>query len=474
MEERLKIILLAAAVRLALAPFFMHAADLGTLYESSAMVLRGQNVYDYVYGRTLQLQGATGLPVFFEGYAYHPLLVYFFVPFYWFFTLIAGSNPVMISTPNASVPTLIYPWILLLILMLKVPIILADLVVVFLLARFDLGKARIYAFCPYVIFVSAISGMTDGLVAAFLLASYLTWKRNSFLSGILYGLSVLKIYTIILLPLYLVRLAGKPRVLAKFLVGFALTILPVGYYFIMSPDSIWNVLVNFQATRVMGGVNLYNFIWIISDLHFDIWISTIPNILLLAAVLVLVLTFGRKAPFLQSTLAIMLSFFLFGKVINEQFLVSIFLLILLCRECDGRLWVLPFAFSFLRTPPFAFYYFAIPIFSANSTLYSYYLQVDVAWKEFAATGCLQIVMYALGVAFSLAILSNLLRILKGDSVSVGPKWTASIPRHGFSLINGLSWSWEHLRAGFGFFADSPRRSMTWQREEPPTWLQRQR
>ena len=50
MEERLRIILLAAAVRLALAPFFMHAADLGTLYESSAMVLRGENVYDYVYG----------------------------------------------------------------------------------------------------------------------------------------------------------------------------------------------------------------------------------------------------------------------------------------------------------------------------------------------------------------------------------------------------------------------------------------
>jgi hypothetical protein len=121
MEERLRIILLAAAVRLALAPFFMHAADLGTLYESSAMVLRGENVYAYVYGRTLELQGATGLPVFFEGYAYHPLLVHFFVPFYWFFTLIAGSSPVMISANNTSMPTLIYPWTLLLVLMLKMP-----------------------------------------------------------------------------------------------------------------------------------------------------------------------------------------------------------------------------------------------------------------------------------------------------------------------------------------------------------------
>jgi hypothetical protein len=461
MEERLRIILLAAAVRLALAPFFMHAADLGTIYESSAMVLRGENVYAYVYGRTLELQNATGLPVFFEGYAYHPLLVYFFIPFYWFFTLIAGTNPVMINTNNASLPILVYPWTLLLILMLKVPIIFADVVVVYLLARMDLGKAKIYAFCPYVIFVSAISGMSDGLVAVFLLASYLTWQRNSFLSGILYGLSLLKIYTIILLPLYLVRLAGKPRVLAKFLGGFAMTILPVGLYFVTSPDSIWNVLVNFQASRVMGGVNLYNFIWIVPDLPFDIWISTIPNILLLAAVLLLVLTFGRKAPLLQSTLAIMLAFFLFGKVINEQFLVSIFPLILLCRECDRRLWILPFVFTFLRPPPFAFYYFAIPVFWSNSTLYSYYLQVDAAWRELAATGCLQILMYALGVAFSLTILSNLLRILEGDSVRVGPKRTVISVQHGFPLVNSLSLSLKHCRVWFGFFADNLRKNMIW-------------
>ena len=97
MEERSRIVLLAAAIRLAIAPFFMHAGDVGTIYESSIMVLKGANLFDFVYAKTIQMQTTTGLPVFFEGYAYHPLLIYFFAPFYWIFTLIAGQGPVMID-----------------------------------------------------------------------------------------------------------------------------------------------------------------------------------------------------------------------------------------------------------------------------------------------------------------------------------------------------------------------------------------
>jgi len=93
MEKRIKIVLAALIVRLAIAPFFMHAGDLGTIYESSAIALNGGNLYNFVYQQTLQMQLATGLPVFFEGYAYHPLLIYFFVPFYWMYTLIAGLDP---------------------------------------------------------------------------------------------------------------------------------------------------------------------------------------------------------------------------------------------------------------------------------------------------------------------------------------------------------------------------------------------
>ncbi len=134
MERRFKIVLLAIAVRLAIAPFFMHAGDVGTIYESSAMALQGANLYDFVFAKTLQMQNVTGLPVFFEGYAYHPLLIYFFVPFYWLFTLIAGPSPVMIDGHYPSLPVLIYPWAPIMLLMLKIPIILADVAVVYVLA----------------------------------------------------------------------------------------------------------------------------------------------------------------------------------------------------------------------------------------------------------------------------------------------------------------------------------------------------
>jgi hypothetical protein len=422
MDERSRIVLLAAAVRVAIAPFFMHAGDVGTIYESSIMTLKGLNLYDFVYAMTIQMQNSTGLPVFFEGYAYHPLLIYFFAPFYWLFTVIAGTGPVMIDGHYPAVPVLIYPWTPLLLMMLKVPIIFADLLVVYLLARIDARKAEIYAFCPYVIFIGVVWGMFDALVGLFLLASYLVSSRNNFLSGLFYGLSLLKLYTIVLFPLYVVRLFGKWRAFAEFVGGLTLTLLPVAYYLVVSPVSIWNVLVTFQGTRLMGGVNLYNFIWIVQDLRFDLAVSMIPNVLLVVALLVLIFKFGRKAPLLESMLAIMFAYFLFGKVINEQFLVSIFPLILLCRKCDYRLWVAPFVFIFLRSP---FYYFMVPILWTSPIFYGYYLQADDVWRQLQSVGYLQMPMYAVGVAFSLAIFWNLLRVVgatDGD-IAHGPVTT---------------------------------------------------
>jgi len=408
MEERSRIVLLAAAVRLAIAPFFMHAGDVGTIYESSIMTLKGLNLYDFVYAKTIQMQNATGLPVFFEGYAYHPLLIYFFAPFYWLFTVIAGTGPVMIDGHYPSVPVLIYPWTPLLLVMLKIPIILADLLVVYLLAGMDTRKAKIYAFCPYVIFIGVVWGMFDALVGLFLLASYLVSSRNNFLSGLFYGLSLLKLYTVVLLPLYVIRLFGRWKAFAEFMGGLTLTLLPVAYYLVVSPVSVWNVLVTFQGTRLMGGVNLYNFIWIVQDLPFDLAVSMIPNIFLVIALYYLITKFGRKAPLLESILAIMFAYFLFGKVINEQFLVSIFPLILLSRECDYRVWVAPFIFIFLRSP---FYYFMLPILWTSPVFYGYYLQADDVWRQLQAAGYLQIPMYAVGVTFSLLIFWNLLRVV---------------------------------------------------------------
>ena len=410
MDKRIKIVLAALIVRVAIAPFFMHAGDLGTIYESSAIALNGGNLYNFVYQQTVQMQYATGLPVFFEGYAYHPLLIYFFVPFYWGYTLIAGPGPAIIGGHFPSLPVLVYPWALVAIFMLKIPIILADVAVVYILSGFDIKKAEIYAFCPYIIFISVVWGMFDTIVAVFLLLSYLTFNNKSSyaLSGFTYGLSLMKLYTIVLLPLYVVRLWGKWKDLGKFLLGLLATLIPVAYYWIVSPIPFWNVLVGFQGSRVMGGVNLYNFVWIIPDVRFDLQLSMIPNILLVISVAVIVLAYGRRLPMLEAILAVMLVSFVFGKVLNEQFLVSIFPLMLLCKKCDTRLWIAPFVFIFLRSP---FYYFAIPILWSSPYFYDLYFQADTIWRNLQTAGYLTIPMYAIGVSFSLLLLWNLIQVL---------------------------------------------------------------
>jgi hypothetical protein len=226
-----------------------------------------------------------------------------------------------------------------------------------------------------------------------------------------------------------VRLYGKWRALAEFLGGLALTLLPVLYYLLVSPKSIWNVLVTFQGGRLMGGVNLYNFIWIVQDLPFDLIVSMIPTILLVVTLVLVIPKFGRKAGLLESILAVMFVYFLFGKVINEQFLVAVFPLILLCEECDYRLWIWPFIFIFLRSP---FYYFGLPILWTSPVFYSYYLQADTVWRQLQAAGYLMIPMYAVGIAFSLAILWNLLRVLKTTTTS-GALGVASKPLRALSL-----------------------------------------
>jgi len=293
--------------------------------------------------------------------------------------------------------------------MLKIPIITADVAVVYVLGGIDLKKAAIYAFCPYVIFISVVWGMFDAIVAIFLLLSYLTFSKNSyFLSGATYGLSLVKLYTAFLLPLYVYRMIGKWKELGQFLVGFLITLLPVGYYFLADPSSFWNVLVVFQGIRVMGGVNLYNFIWIVPDVRFDILLSEVATVLTVLAVACAVLMYGRKLPLLEAMLAVMLVSFLFGKVLNEQFLVSIFPLLLLCRKCDYRIWVAPFAFIFMRS---SFYYFAIPILWASPYFYDLYFKAEAVWMLLQTAGYLMIPMYATGIAFSLLLLWNLLRIL---------------------------------------------------------------
>ena len=105
---------------------------------------------------------------------------------------------------------------------------------------------------------------------------------------------------------------------------------------------------------------------------------------------------------------------------------------LLCKECDHRLWVAPFVFVFLRSP---FYYFMLPILWTSPVFYGYYLQADEVWRQLQAAGYLQIPMYAVGIAFSLLVFWNLLRLLDATRGGISSVPGATEPTRGF--VSGL-------------------------------------
>ena len=189
----------------------------------------------------------------------------------------------------------------------------------------------------------------------------------------------------------------------------------------------------------MGGVNLYNFIWIVPDVRFDLLASAIPNIFLAISVILLLLHFGKKGPMLEAILAFMFAYFLFGHVLNEQFLVAILPLMLLCKKCDYRIWVAPFAFIFLRSP---FYYFALPILWASPVFYQYYFLADNVWMWLQTEGYLMIPMYAVGVAFSLLLFLNLQRVIESTprSLNIIALLQKLNPRSGFHSVKSSALS----------------------------------
>ena len=82
MEKALKIALVAATLRLLVAPFFGHLWDIKTLQETLYYTLKGENVYTLVYSLSRKVSESTGQPLFYEGFAYPPHITLILIPFY--------------------------------------------------------------------------------------------------------------------------------------------------------------------------------------------------------------------------------------------------------------------------------------------------------------------------------------------------------------------------------------------------------
>jgi len=357
----------------------MHAWDLSTILESSRQFLTGQDVYGYVAERTNMLRQNTGLPLYYYGFAYLPQTLLIFAPFYRLYTLIFPVENAL--DLQAVEPAILYPQIYVFLLLIKMPVILADMAVIYLLSRREPKTGLFYALNPYVIFVTAMWGNFDPLIGLFLLTSYLCFNERRILSGFLYGLSLIKIYTIVLLPLFVARSLSCRREFIKFILGLFIASLPAMYYLFVAPNSFLDEML-FQGARPVNGMNVYHAVLSVQGILFQTAITRIATFIFATALLSLTYMVSReRLPMLNSLVMLMLALLIFAPVTNEQHLAALVPLALLSQRFDRKLCIFPLLFVAFNA---TYIYFAIPILWTNATLRALYAVIRGAWVE--ATG----------------------------------------------------------------------------------------
>ncbi len=189
-------LILGIVIRLVLAVTTYHS-DLSALTISSHLILKG-HIFD------LYQQGLSFVS---DGLIYQPLA--YFIPslvYLPFISLLSGISSLLIQSPSALLagqsvylPILIY----------KLPLILADLSIIWLLPKlFNSKKKKInaqilWALNPVAIYVSSMIGQVDAILIFFLLAATISAVSHRYiLSAILLSLSALtKPLSLALLPL---------------------------------------------------------------------------------------------------------------------------------------------------------------------------------------------------------------------------------------------------------------------------------
>jgi len=354
----------------------MNVWDIGTILEASRQFMNGEDVYRQVAERTYMLRQSTGLPLYYHGFAYLPQALLIFAPFYRLYTFIfPAENNLDLRAAELVLP---YPQIHVFLLLIKMPIILADVVVIYLLSRREPRLGLFYALNPYVLFITAIWGNFDPLVGLFLLASYLCFHEWRILSGFLYGLSLIKIYTVVLLPLFIVRSLSSWREFAKFLLGLSIASLPAICYLFVAPNSFLDAML-FQGARPVNGMNMYHVASIVQGIFFQTAITRVAMLIFAAAILLLTCVVLReRLPMLNSLVMLMLTYMIFAPVTNEQHLAALMPLALLSQRFNRKLCIFPLLFAAFNA---TYIYFATPIFWTGPALRNLYVALHGAWAE---------------------------------------------------------------------------------------------
>lgn len=381
-------------LRLFLAPFLSHPFDMRVFMAVGAAVSKGITPYgQYVLQ---DLFAATPHPNLYgtvPGIGYPPL-----------WGLICGD---MYSLSSILAPNNLYAYVF----ALKIPIILAELATAILIYNILKNQMSeniaqkafiLFAFCPFLIVVGTVWGMFD-IVAVFfaVISAYILYKNWALSSVFLAVSSLLKVFPLILAPLYSILLYRSTRSL-KAALGFtlftvaitgSLTLLPMVAYG-WPTSNMYNALsyqmvasnpgYDLQASFPYGAASLFNVFTLANNVAVGsfqlpwiliyIWIPVciaVYVLLLRARMPVAVKEIGATADLavtVQWSLLLMLAFFTTRAWVSEQNLTFLFtflaLSVFIQSPQDIRrvrlLWIVLFAFVLIHVPVIAFFWMPFP------------------------------------------------------------------------------------------------------------------
>ncbi|MCS7119990.1 MAG: hypothetical protein RMJ07_06415 [Nitrososphaerota archaeon] len=391
--------LIAFAVRLILSPFFMHVWDVVTVHESLNEFASGRNVYCSVVERTLMLRAANGVEANYEGYAYlpHPLLIY--MPFHLAYVWLFGGAPAMFGG-HLSPLKLATPNIYVFLTLLKMPVILADAAITYILARKSARLGLFYAFLPYSIMITSVWGNFDSLVGLFLLLAFICRSERPLLSGLFYGLSLMKLYMAVVFPAFLFSTVRRRDTLVRFLFGLVISQVPTLIFFAQDPGSMLQVLL-FHSVRSPGGVNLYHLAPKLYSYGFQSILNKVSIVALGLTVLAILMRIGSHEEGVPLSLAAYLAV---GSVVNEQHLAAL-LPLLLFLGYEGLASFLSagyFLYALFYSGPA---YFMAPL-ATLSLGGEFVARLGSSWADLFGQVS-PYILYALAVTCSLSLLSNI-------------------------------------------------------------------
>ena len=409
-------IIIGVIIRLLVMPFTMHIWDITTIQEGCYCYVRGVDPYEYVRVRSEELKRITGLPLYYEGFNYLPLALYVFLPFYLCYTSMGFSYNPIIGGHEEGMVRLVYPDIYVFLFMVKVPLFLAELGVIYLLYRKRPSLAALYAIHPYPILISCVWGHFDGLVGLLILLSVLTFEKYPFISGVLYGASLMKIYTVTCFGAYLAHLRDKRRFLS-FAAGALIALLPLIYELLFNWEDFGGAVL-YHGSRQMGGVNMFNIIRVLNSTPYVLFISRIVFWVFIFAFIIanlIVYVFGKGISLARGVTVLMLIFILFYPVNNEQYLASILPIMVYSFRFPPLLPLVPLVYAFFNSP--AYLYFMTPALYSTSYTKDCWVHAWRDWYE-VFNPYIPYVFYTIGSIMSLLALNELVLYIRDVKSSI--------------------------------------------------------